>query len=190
MLQNLINIFHQNNYYPANINQITRMTLPMPVVYNANITVSFPGYKTRGRNSYDYLVQLNGVSVAHIDIMNEIYNQIMMNPGDAQLMENLLIDIANNWEDLDLMPYRGLIFTFCTLEEFVECICYISIQEEINYPSSSGYDGYKRPFYSYLEALDAAINRNAGMFQIAIARCTSTKRFVPLPNPNIRYGAI
>lgn len=190
MQQNLINTFHQHNYFPANINQIARMTLQMPVVHNAYITVSFPGYKARGRNSYDYLVQLNGVSVSHTDIMDEIYGQITNGLGNPQLMETLLIDIANNWEDIDLAPYRALNFTYCTLEEFVECICYISIQEEINYPSTAGYDGYRRPFYSYLEALDAAINRNAGMYQTAVARCTSTRRFVPLPNTNIKYGAI
>ena len=190
MQQNLINTFHQHNYYPANINQIPRITLQMPVVHNANITVSFPGYKSRGRNSYDYLVQLNGASVAHLDIMHEIYGQIINNPGDAQVMENLLIDISNNWENINLAPYRGLNFTFCTLEGFVECICYISIQEEINYPSTSGYDGYKRPFYSYLEALYSAIYNNPAMFQASLARCKANARLVWLPDPNIPYASI
>lgn len=186
----LKNIFLQNNYYPGNIYQISQKTFIVPVVYNAHITVSFPGYKTSHRNSYDYKVELNGRGVTHIDIMNEIYNQILRSPGDAQLMESLLIDIANNWESINLAPYRCLNFTFCTLEEFVECICYISVQEEINYSRQKGYDGYKRPFYSYLEALYSAIYNNPTMFQTSQARCKANVRFVWLPDPNIPYAAI
>lgn len=182
MQQYLIGVFQAYGYNPARVNrrQLHTTTVPVPVVHLTNLMISFPGYKSINNGCYDYLVQLHQYNVSHIDIMYEINGQIVRTPQDAQLMQDLLVDIAHNWEDINLALYRRLSFTYFTLEEFVECICYIAMQEEFNYPRPT-FIGYKRPFYSYLEALYAAINGSTQMFNSALIRVKAPGPFVYLP---------
>ena len=183
MINYLTNLFAYCSYVPTNVtnrNQLYSNSVQVPVTHAASIVITFPGYKSIRGNTYDYVVSLNGKNIAHADIMDEIYNQIILSPMNANLMENLLADVSNNWENICLSNYQQLQFIRFTLEEFIECICYISVQEEINYPRQKNYDGYKRPFYSYLEAIYAANGSNLVTYSLALSRCNGTKRFAPL----------
>lgn len=180
----LMELFNYAGYIPSEIvnsNQLLTNEVQVSVAFPADIVIAFPGYKSIRGNTYDYRVSLDGVAVSHEDVMNEIYHYVNTSPENSQLMEALLSDISRNWENINLENYNQLQFPDYTLGEFVECICYISAQEEINYPSQRGYDGYKRPFYSYLEAIYAANGSNRVTYDLAVARCRAKKqRFIPL----------
>ncbi len=185
-------LFKYYNYDPKHItnrSQLYTSSIQVPTVHHANIIIDFPGYKSIRGSTYDYCVRLNGIAVSHEDILNEIYHHICMAPENSRLMETLLHDVSQNWENVNLDLYQQLQFVDYTLEEFVESVCYISVQEEINYPREKRYDGYKRPFYSYLEAIYAANGSNLVTYDYAAARCRAKNwRFVPLPG--IPYSII
>lgn len=61
-------------------------------------------------------------------------------------------------------------------------------QEEINYPRTQNYDGYKHPFYSYLEAIYSSMPNPKLSFVDAVNRCNSNKRFTPIQG--IHYSII
>ncbi len=189
----LLNNFNQNGYYLGNPNNLQFHAVQMNVQcqLNANINVSFPGYKSVG-NTYDYLVELNknGMlwKVSHEDIMRDIYMVVSQNNQLGPIIEQLLSDISRYWENINVNNYSRLVFPNFSVEEFIECICYISTQEEINYPRSKGYDGYMRPFYSYLEAVYSAYNQPLVTINNAITRCNAKKRFTPIQG--IPYGNI
>ncbi len=156
---------------------------------NVSLHIKFPGYKATA-NKPDYLVQLdkNGTStnVSHEDIMCDLYDYVMMAPvANGHLAILLLSEIYSNWEDFDTSKFQPIKFNNFTLEEIIECICYISIQEEINYPQQKGYSGCKRPFYSYIEAIYAGNGSNLITMADAIHRCNSKLRFSPIPR--IKY---
>lgn len=144
--------------------------------FNVNLSIAFPGYKTNN-DKVDFLVKLNGSrKVSHEEIFNDLYNFVCINKELFGIIESLLIDISYNWEDVDINKYIDLNFANFTIEELIECICYIAIQEEINYPSRNGYDGYKRPFYFYLEAIYSAISPNTISYHTAHKRLLSNRR--------------
>lgn len=181
----LMGIFNQYSYNPrgGNVGPLHVNQVPVQCIFNASIEISFPGYKSfSGR--HDYLVKLNQNgnlwNVSHDDIMDEIYATVSQNPALGTIVESLLSDISHNWENINLNNYSSLSFPNLSLDEFVECICYISVQEEINYPTVKGYDGYKRPFYSYLEAVYSAYSNPIVSFSIAKSRCNSNYRFNPI----------
>ncbi len=192
MLNYLLELFNYCGYIPSKIvnnSQLLTNEVRVPVNFPSEIVIAFPGYKSIRGNTYDYRVSLNGIAISHENIMNEIYHHVKMSPENYHLMEALLRDISQNWENINLNKYSQLQFVDYTLGDFVECICYISVQEEINYPRQRGYDGYKRPFYSYLEAIYAANGSNCVSYEEAIARCRAKKqRFQPLPG--IPYSII
>jgi len=179
--------FKKNSYIYNNANNIPNHTLRIrnaPVVLNANITISYPGTK----KGYDYLVLLNtNWAVSHEDIMNEIVQAINKHNVPFSAIENLLIDISYNWENVNIMNYQNITFDRMTLSEFIETICYISTQEEMNYPREKNYDGYKRPFYSYLEALYSTTK--VLTLTKAIIRCKTNSRF-SFDYPSIPYKNI
>lgn len=144
--------------------------------FDVKLSISFPGYKTN-RDKVDFLVKLGGLrKVSHEEIFNDLYNLVCKNNELFKGVESFLMDISYYWENIDIKKYSFLNFDNFRLEELIECICYISIQEEINYPSEKGFDGYKRPFYSYLEAIYSANNPNTISYDIARERLLSNKR--------------
>ncbi|MFR7880672.1 MAG: hypothetical protein ACLU5J_03735 [Christensenellales bacterium] len=49
------------------------------------------------------------------------------------------------------------------------------MSREINYPSGNGFDGYRRPFYSYLEGINAASPNPSISINQTISRCNAKR---------------
>lgn len=163
----------------------------MPTVFPASIYIEYPGYK----NIRDFVVKFSNnnyknISIKHSHIVIELYNSVSANPRLFNDYYNFVIDVANNWEHIYLQNHPNIYFNNFTIGEVVEVMCYISTQEEINYPRVRGNDGYKRPFYSYLEGIYAAIASPTFTIQDAVDRCNAKVKFQILPNTNIPYHLI
>lgn len=179
-----LNLYFKNNQIYNDLH--SNMFKPQ-MLYDVNLRILFPGYKSTPFH-VDYLVQLNGCNISHDEIMEELYNYCCSNQNNINTIMELISDISHNWEEIDLNVYKIVEFEKYSLEEFLETICYISAQEEINYPRNKGYEGYKRPFYSYLEAIYAAMNEPVISIEDAISRCKLKARFYP--KPEIDYTII
>lgn len=163
----------------------------MQTIFPANIWIEYPGYK----NIHDFVVKFSNnnffnMPIKHSHIVKELYDSVLANPHLINDYYNFVIDVANNWEHVNLLNHPNIYFNNFTTGEVVEVMCYISAQEEINYPRLRGKDGYKRPFYSYLEGIYAAIASPTFTLQAAIARCNARVRFQGLQNTNIPYNLI
>ncbi|HAR57653.1 MAG TPA: hypothetical protein DCR62_02810 [Acholeplasmatales bacterium] len=163
--------------------------------FPANIWIEYPGYKTQG-NICDFRVMFSSSvisyrAISHNEIINELYTSVKLNPNYFSDYYNFIIDIANNWEHINLANHSNISFINFTKEEIIEIICYISCQEEINYPSGNGFDGYRRPFYSYLEGINAASPNPSISINQTISRCNAKRRFLPfVSNAIIPYSQI
>lgn len=160
-------------------------------IFPANICIKYPGRKQSG----DYLVKItnsnfNDKAIFHSDIVEELFDMVVANPNLINDYYDFVIDVANSWEHINLQNHPNVYFNNFTNGEMVELMCYISTQEEINYPSTKGYDGYKRPFYSYLEGIYAAIAGPTFPLQAAIVRCKAKVKFQQLQNASIPYHLI
>ena len=190
-LQQMMNyIKRYTNTVTPNTNNYSKIQ-QMPTVFPANIWIEYPGYK----NIRDFVVKFSNnnftnVPIKHSYIVSELYNIVIANPNLINDYYDFVIDVANNWEHINLYQHPNVFFNNFTNEEMVELMCYISAQEEINYPRTKGYDGYKRPFYSYLEGIYAAIAGPTFTLQDAIDRCEAPVRFQSLPNTSIPYHLI
>lgn len=183
-IQGYTNTVTPNTNVYSNIQQ-------MPTMFPANIWIEYPGYK----NIRDFVVKFSNnnftnVPIKHSDIVSELYYMVSANPNMINKYYDFVIDVANNWEHINLQNHPNIYFNNFTTEEVVEIMCYISTQEEINYPRTNGYDGYKRPFYSYLEGIYAAIAGPSFPLQAAILRCNAKVRFQQLQNASIPYHLI
>lgn len=185
------------NYIQGYTNTVTPNTIryfysqQVHTIFPANICIEYPGKKQSG----DYLVKFtnsnfNYQAIFHSDIVEELFDMVVANPNLINDYYDFVIDVANNWEHINLQNHPNICFNNFTNGEMVELMCYISAQEEINYPRTKGYDGYKRPFYSYLEGIYAAIAGPTFTLQDAIDRCEAQVRFQSLPNTSIPYHSI
>ena len=125
----------------------------------------------------------NGTTTAlsHTNIIADIYNKIVNCGMSADDLKNVLIEISqegsNNIQDIvGRLPYTSAtpVQTLCdiirnahgsktynnignsfdlTVEELLTAIKFIVLQEDINYPIKSGYEGRKMPFERYLETI-------------------------------------
>lgn len=100
-----------------------------------NLTITYPGKKKKG----DYRLTINGVPPTHTDIVRTIYNYTTSANFD-QVVE-FLDDVYKN----------GLNATSTLFpRSFIEKLFWITLQEEINYPSPQ-YQGRKLPFCRFYE---------------------------------------
>lgn len=162
-------------------------------IYDVEITISYPGYKATSFFC-DYVVWLNNQfgnrNLSHVDIMNEFYESASNDNQNIELYNEFLIDISKYWEEIDLSKYSRISFPTLSKEEMLEVICYIAAQEEMNYPSRGRCLGYKRPFYSYLEAINAASSTPDITIEEALDRGVSRGSFEKIPTFNIPYSRI
>lgn len=188
----LIKRFEETGYVPGFPSGVHKMTFMPDTVHKANIGIFYPGYKnTSGVKSYDYCVKFHASKydsqfepVTHEKIMENFAAVVYNNPSLTNLAIDLLCDISHSWENVQIEKYNELEFPDFTVGELIECICYIAVQEEINYPQEKNFLGYKRPFYSYLESIYASNGSGIIDFAVAIKRCNSNRRFVGLSNIN------
>lgn len=190
-LQQMINyVLRYTNNFAPNTRKYA-YSQKVTTIFPANIFIMYPGKKQSG----DYLVRFTNncftnAPIEHTHIVKELYDMVLTNPNLIDDYYAFVIDVANNWEHINLQNHPNVYFNNFTNGEMVELMCYISAQEEINYPSSNGFDGYKRPFYSYLEGIYAAIAGPTFTLQAAIVRCNAKVRFQSLPNTSIPYHLI
>ena len=109
----------------------------------SNIIIHYPGYKKNG----DYRLEIQGGTVpSHSDICKILHNLIVNNRYSFSVLEQLLEDIYENgtltdYEDRNLKYLQNLIF-------------WITLQEEINYPSTNPrYAGRNLAYCRYVEAI-------------------------------------
>ena len=153
------------------------------------IRICFPGYKATATKP-DYLVQLcrDGVyhSVSHDEIMRDLYDYVIEVPDvNGPKAEQFICSIYRNWENAETsVALEDYHFNHFTPEEMIDSICYIAIQEEINYPQGPPkyYYGSRRPFLAYQEAITAAMKPRVISLEDAIERCNSRRRFEPIDN--------
>lgn len=228
MRQQLLNVFNQNNFLQAwNNRQINTLQYQVPNNYNLNLTINYPGMKTRIENnvvvSYDYRVDLNGIAISHANIIVDLYNKASQLRDEAYILENLLLDIAVNGNGFNrnayvnlnqlqfTLPGPNLINYVATthrnlrksyqvagnqqwnynLDELTNLICWIVLQEDINYPMPR-YQGRRMPFYRYLETLYCARNPQDQQHTLAnvIERALSHSRPALWQGCNINYNPI
>ena len=104
MRQQLLNEFNKSNILQVwNAGQINTLHYQIPNNYNLNLTINYPGKKTKVVNNtikaYDYRVDLNGIAISHANIITDLYNkalQLIQMGSDTRILEDLLIDIAYN----------------------------------------------------------------------------------------------
>lgn len=82
MRQQLLNEFNKNNILQVwNAGQINTLHYQIPNNYNLNLTINYPGKKTKVVNNtikaYDYRVDLNGIAISHANIITDLYNKAL-----------------------------------------------------------------------------------------------------------------
>lgn len=78
---------------------------------NINLSVNFPGYKTKVRQNriiYDYRVDLNGIAISHVNLIVDLYNKATQAPNLIRELYNFLIDIGVNCLNVNLQNYNNL----------------------------------------------------------------------------------
>jgi hypothetical protein len=133
-------------------------------------------------------IHKNGIKTAlsHANIITDIYNKIRYGRMFSLAMSNALITLSKEGPlDMELwisdLPYKvlkpsipllnevekahvGKIYNRLgnsfdlSLEELFNCIKWIVIQEDINYPISEGFEGRKMSFARYLETVFVSQN--------------------------------
>ncbi|MED4032205.1 hypothetical protein [Priestia megaterium] len=149
----------KNNY--ANINaSIKNYSLVFQPPCNVNnLILEYPTYKGIG----DYRLSLNGKSLSHGDLIDDLERYILSFPVNMRLnkaieLSDLLIDILNNGLNANVVPNFNIIIGGINYSgsQFVEIIYWLIGQEEINYPRSSRKMGVRLPITRYHEAIIAA----------------------------------
>lgn len=135
------------------------------LVYNPpcsvkNLILEYPTYKTTG----DYRLSINGNSLSHGDIIDDLYADILSLPIELRLnraieLSDILMGILNNGLQarvnsefiikIDKSQYKG--------NQFVEIMYWLIGQEEINYPRTRRKMGVRLPITRYHEAIIAAV---------------------------------
>jgi len=138
------------------------------IVYDFRVDITKGGIKT---------------ALSHANIITDIYNKIITGGMDAGMLRNQLIEASiekvfklgeavNELIYTSYPPNQDLISKVngahrskknniignsfdLTIEELFSSIKWIVLQEDINYPISSGFEGRKMPFARYLEAIYA-----------------------------------
>ena len=92
--------------------------------FPANIWIEYPGYKTQG-NICDFRVMFSSSvisyrAISHNEIINELYTSVKLNPNYFSDYYNFIIDIANNWEHINLANHSNISFINFTKEEIIE----------------------------------------------------------------------
>ena len=107
-----------------------------------NIEVCYPGKKNQG----DYLLKISGEVLKHSDICKIVATYVLNGILGYEDMIDLLENIYND----------GLQCAETDSEQikYLKCILYwTTLQEEINYPQSDGYEGRRMSFKRYAEAI-------------------------------------
>lgn len=125
------------------------------------ITINYPGYKKPG----DYKVSLeNGHVPTHGDISSLLNNLITSGTHTYEELKDFLIDVYQNGTTTN--------YTNSLLEELKHKIFWITLQEEINYPRSTGKAGINLPFCRYYEAIYCTHPESDFNFSDVRTRCT------------------
>jgi hypothetical protein len=143
-------------------------------------------------------------SLSHSNIIIDIYNKITFGGMSANNLRSVLIAVAQEGNsDLieieKILPYSPVIpsedllnyahaahndkyynktanSTDLTIKELFLSIKWIVLQEDINYPISSGFEGRKMPFSRYLETVFITQNNNHKFLKSVIQRALSHTR--------------
>lgn len=111
--QYLLDEFSLNNFEGLyNENRTNTGVILAENNYNLNLTIAFPGYKTKFRNNrftYDYRVDLNRIAISHANIVTDIYNKSVQAPELRTDIYNFLIDLAQNGLNINLNNYERLL---------------------------------------------------------------------------------
>ncbi|MGG1630328.1 hypothetical protein [Rossellomorea sp. NRS-1567] len=125
-----------------------------------NLILEYPTYKSIG----DYRFSLNGTSLSHGDIINDIERYILSFPVNMRLkkaieLSDVLLDILNYGLNARVVPNFNIILNGINYNEyeFVEIIYWLIGQEDINYPRSKGKRGVRLPIDRYHEAIIAVM---------------------------------
>lgn len=106
------------------------------------IIVNYPGYKKSG----DYKVSLaDGEVPTHADMANLLHDLITSEKYTYEELKDFLIDVYQNGTTTN--------YNNSSLEELKHKIFWITLQEEINYPRSTGKAGINLPYCRYYEAI-------------------------------------
>lgn len=160
----------------------------------------------------------NYVALSHVDIIIDIYNKISQGV-EAGLMRDIIMDLGINnnidativttFPDNLVAPSKALLNSVRStleslgkrfnstanlvdipIETLLESIRWIALQEDINYPISSGYQGRKMCFSRYLETIYVSSRGQTDEhnLQKVISRALSHSRIRNWPNLSIYTG--
>ena len=116
-----------------------------------NLEICYPGAKSQG----DYLLKVSGKVLKHSAVCIIVASYVLNGTLDYHEMLNLLEEVyAEGWQHRERDT---------TQIWFLKCILYwTTLQEEINYPQSSGhYEGRRMSFKRYAEAVLATRSESA-----------------------------
>lgn len=105
------------NYIKGYTNTVTPNTndyakiQQMPTMFTANIWIEYPGYK----NIRDFVVKFSNnnftnVPIKYSDIVSELYYLVIANPNLINDYYDFVIDVANNWEHINLYQHPNGFF--------------------------------------------------------------------------------
>ncbi len=101
MKKQLLAEFEANNFSQEwRKDNVNTLKYQVPNDYNLDLTICYPGKKTVVVNKqvkkYDYRVDLNGITISHVNIVVDLYNKACQLQDEAYILEELLIDLARN----------------------------------------------------------------------------------------------
>lgn len=107
--QLLLTIFENNGFEEAwNNKYINTLTYNFENEFNINLSIDFPGYKTKKNKYglvYDYRVKVNQIPISHVNIVIDLYNKIYQMPACKEMIKEFLIDVSRNGYDIDFFKY-------------------------------------------------------------------------------------
>jgi hypothetical protein len=182
------------------------------------IILTFPGYKgTLGKP--DYRVDLRdgerSFAASHANIIADIINKIQRGSISPKQLDESLFEIAINAEHRFQGDYRlcsppsddllkrvqdghggkkfakeNNCFDF-PINDLLLTIKWIILQEDINYPISSGYEGRKMPLARYLEAIYVASTPSCNFtIEDVVSRALSHRRPAKFLGTEIAYSRL
>lgn len=101
----------KNNNYSNRNPKVNTKSFNIPNQQNLNLSIQFPGYKTKFENNkitYDYRVSLNDIAISHVNIIIDLYNKAIQLNENAYLINNYLFDLAENGYNYDRQKYTIL----------------------------------------------------------------------------------
>lgn len=87
---------------------INTLTYNVENEFNINLSIDFPGYKTKKNKYglvYDYRVRVNQIPISHVNIVIDLYSKIYQMPVYKEMIKEFLIDVSRNGYDIDFGKY-------------------------------------------------------------------------------------